>query len=273
MFTTYFKLNNVTYYIMKKLIIIAGAAGEIGTAFIEKFLMQKDTECIAIIRNKPLLINEENLKKITCNLNNISEIENSFKEIDFRKYAEVIYLHTIGVDKFDPRGYPYIKPMKTIDPDIYNTNVNSFKYLFKYCVEKIKEINKDHITTLFKTVIIAGTSDKHAPFVIESFCEAKFILRQYIQSAVNLYPQWCSGLSVNVTSTITESALAVRPFADTTFWLTPNEVVDQSLQKVLQTGLGYSEIDLFKYSPEYTSDYYNSNEKLYTKWSKETGIY
>ncbi len=258
---------------MKKLIIIAGASGEIGSAFIKKFLQEENIECTAIIRNKALLIEDNNLTKITCNLDNIYEIESKFKEIDFRKYAEVIYLHTIGIDKFNPRGYPNIKTMETIDPDIYNTNVNSFKYLFKYCLNKIKEINKDNITTLFKTVIIAGTSDKHTPFVIESFCEAKFILRQYIQSAVNLYPQWCSGLSVNVTSTITESALAVRPFADTTFWLTPDEVVDQSLQKVVQTGLGYSEIDLFKYSPEYTSDYYNNNEKLYTKWSKETGIY
>jgi hypothetical protein len=257
---------------MKKLIIIAGASGEIGSAFIKKILVHDHVECIAIIRNKPLLLEHRNLRKVVCNLDNAYEIKNSFKDVDFSMYEEVTYLHTIGVDKFDPRNYPHITAMKTIDPDVYNTNVNTFKYLFRYCIEEIRKINNSSVRTLFKSMIIAGASDKYTPFVIESFCEAKFILRQYIQSAVGLYPTWCSGLSINITSTITESALAVRPFADTTFWLTPTEVADQSINKVLSNEKGYNEIDIIKYSPEYESDYYTNNEKLYMKWSKETGI-
>ena len=70
----------------------------------------------------------------------------------------------------------------------------------------------------------AGVSDKYSPFVIESFVEAKYILRQYIQSQCKIH-DWISGLSINVTSTVTQSALKVRPYANTEYWLSPSEFV------------------------------------------------
>jgi hypothetical protein len=121
-------------------------------------------------------------------------------------------------------------------------------------------------------VIIAGVADKYTPFVIESFCEVKFILRQYIQSAVGLYPEWCSGLSINITSTITKSALAVRKFAQTEFWLTPEEVVERSIEELVANKKGYKEIDIIKNSPQFIKGYYENDKVLYEKWSKETGI-
>ncbi len=177
------------------------------------------------------------------------------------------------MDKFDPRGYPIIKPMDTIPSDVYNTNVNSFKYLLKYCVLRIESINKERDKKVkFKTAIIAGVADKHAPFVIESFCEAKYILRQYIQSCVKLHKGWFSGLSINVTSTITKSALKVRPYADTTFWLKPSDVSEQSFVELLCGNSKYKEVDIIKNSPRFFTGYYESNKVLYEKWSKETGI-
>ena len=256
----------------KTLYIIAGAAGEIGTAFVKQ-LTDKGNDCVAIIRNKTVSFKSPHLRSVTCDLTNQLEIEQSFADISFEDYGRIVYLHTIGVDKFDPRGYPNIKPMDTIESDIYNTNVNSFKYLYRYCIKRIRDYNLGHDQNIdLKISIIAGTSDKHTPFVIESFCEAKFILRQYIQSAVNLYPGWISGLSINVTSTITESALKVRPFADTTYWLTPEDVVNQSINDLIKNDTGYYEIDLMKKSPLFVNDYYENKVLLYDKWSKETGI-
>lgn len=257
----------------KKLIIIAGAAGEIGSEF-SRQLAQQGIDCIAVVRNKALSITSPLVQSVQCNLDNQQEIEEKFGSIDFEKYDQVVYLHTIGVDKFDPRGYPHIRPMDTIDPEVYHTNVNSFKYLMRYCVQRIRSINagqKDR-KIAFKISIIAGVADKHAPFVIESFCEAKFILRQYIQSSVSLYPEWISGLSINVTSTITKSALAVRPHADTTYWLTPEGVVSQSMNNLLSDEMGYKEIDIIKTLPTFVEGYYENNPVLYEKWSRETGI-
>ncbi len=256
---------------MKKLVIVAGAAGEIGQAYIKK-LLEKEIEVLAILRNKDLSFENNNLRKIKINLDNEVDIDEKLSDIDIDSYGQIIYLHTIGVDKFDPRGYPEIKKMKTIPEDIYDTNVNSFKYLYRYLYRYLlKRINNNGNQKL-KVAIIAGAADKHTPFVIESFCESKFILREYIRSGIELYPEKVSGLSINITSTITDSALKVRPFAELTYWLTPKEVAERSIDSLLESRNGYNQIDVIKHSPLFTENYYEDNELLYKKWSAETGI-
>lgn len=253
----------------RTLFIVAGAAGEVGKEYC-KVIIDQGFSCIGVVRNKKINFVSSNFLQVECHLDDEKQIENVFSVIDFSKYEKIIYLHTIGSDKFNPRGYPNIRPMETIDTDIYKTNVNSFKYLLRYLVNKIKDQSKK---IEFKVAIIAGVPDKYTPFVIEPFCEAKFILRQYIQSCVNLYPNWISGLSINISSTITKSALSTRPHADTTYWLTPKEVVDQSFQKLASSSVLYEEIDIIKNLPGFTEDYYQNKDLLYEKWSKETGIY
>lgn len=263
-------MNNIKK--QKQLVIIAGVAGEIGTEFAQK-LVSSNIETLGIIRNKPVAgIESPLLKTVACHLDNPEHVEQVFSQIDLASFDRVIYLHTIGVDKFDPRGYPHIQSMKTIDEDIYNTNVNTFKYLLRFLVKEVRTIRSTGKNIELKTAIIAGVSDKYSPFVIEGFCEAKFILREYIRSYVERFPLWFSGLSINVTSTVTKSAVAVRPYANTEFWLTPKEVVDKSFSDLISNAKEYKELDLIKFSPEYADDYYENNEKLYTKWSKETGI-
>jgi len=150
--------------------------------------------------------------------------------------------------------------------------VNSFKYLLRFLVKRVREVRQEGKNIELKTAIIAGVSDKYSPFVIEGFCEVKFILREYIRSYVTRFPEWFSGLSINVTSTITKSALGVRPYANTEFWLTPSDVVEKSYEQTVSNDEGYKELDVIKFSPEYADDYYENQEKLYIKWSKETGI-
>ncbi len=256
------------------LLIVAGAAGEIGTEFCKKAITAH-IDCIGVIRNKKTGITSKYFQEITCHLEDSKQIEKVFASINFNDYQQIIYLHTIGVDKFDPRGYPHVRAMDTIDPGVYNTNVNSFKYLLRYCIKTIHNINlvKKGIKIKFRCVVIAGVADKHTPFVIESFCEAKFIVRQYIQSYVNLYSKWVSGLSINVSSTVTKSALQVRPHADTKYWLTPKNVVDRSFKALVSKAKSYNELDIYKHSPEFVHNYYIDNDMLYKKWSKETGIF
>lgn len=255
----------------KTLVIVAGAAGEIGTEFIKKTLSEGHS-AIGIIRNTSVDIINDNFEIIQCALDKEIDIKEKFKNTNFSQYSNIIYLHTIGVDKFNPRNYPNVVKMATIDPDVYDTNVNSFKYLLRFLGHKIYELNQSGGNIKLKTVAIAGTSDKYTPFVIEDFCEAKFIIRQYIQSYVSRFPEWFSGLSINVTSTITKSALAVRPFAKTDYWLTPKDVVDQSFEQFMNFKKGYKEIDLMKFSPNFVEGYYEDIDMLYTKWSAETGI-
>ena len=107
----------------KILVIVAGAAGEIGIEFCRRIISKK-IDCIAILRNKKIAIESPFLSQVTCDLTNEKEIETVFAQVDFEKYQRVVFLHTIGVDKFESRGYPNIKPMDTIPYDVYDSNVN-----------------------------------------------------------------------------------------------------------------------------------------------------
>lgn len=252
----------------KDLVIVAGAAGEIGTAFIKK-LIEQGIETIGITRTHKVDVQSSGAyRSVKLDLVSDTEIKEKIDKIGMSSYDRIIYFHSIGVDKFDPRGYPNIKPMHTIDPNVYETNVNTFKHLFKYLTKRTLKENLK-----LKTVIIAGVADKHVPFVIESFCEAKFIVRQYIISFIEKFPNLFSGLSINITSTITKSALKVRPNADTAYWLTPDDVAEQGFGKFMEDTKGYSEINIIKHNPDFKEDYYDNVDALYDKWSKETGIY
>jgi hypothetical protein len=257
---------------MKTCVIVAGAAGEIGTEFC-RVLSERGIDVVAVVRNRNLSIHSPYITEIRCDLTDSASIEHAFGGLNISKYDRIIFLHTIGTDKFDPRGYPMIRKMKTIDPDVYDTNVNTFKYPLRYIMATLRRINTDSAKPIqFKAVLLGGVPDKFTPFVIEAFCEAKNLCREYIRSAVNLNPAWMSGLSINITSTITKSALAVRPFANLTYWLTPKEVVERSIDELVADTVGFNEIEVIKHSSMFTPGYYEDNAALYEKWSRETGI-
>ncbi len=257
---------------MKSLVVIAGVAGENGTAYAKRFV-EEGCDVVGIIRKTRVDgIDSDKFTQVQCELSSSQSIEEAFVAVDLESYNRVVLLHTIGVDKFNPRNYPNITKMETIDPDVYNTNVNSFKYILRYVAGRVYKANESGKRIAMKTAIIAGVADKHTPFVIEDFCEAKLILRGYLHSYTDIFPEWFSGLSINVTSTVTKSALAVRPNADTTDWLTPDDVVDNSVSEIMSDSKVYKEVDIIKFSPNYVEGYYDNHHALYQKWSRETGI-
>jgi hypothetical protein len=254
------------------LVIVAGAAGDIGTAFCKAFSGMQ-IPALAIINNTPLLFDSKIITKIKCDLSDSRSIAEAFKGIDFSQYDKITFLHLIGNDKYDSRGYPIIQKMATIEPDVYDTNVNTFKYPFRYLLETIGNFRQATGKDIkLKTVLLGGIADKYGLFVIESFCEAKNICRQYMRSAVELNPNWVSGLSINISSMITRYSKKIRPFADITYWLTPDEVVKQSMDTLMMEGSGFKEIEIYKKSPQFKKGYYEDKEAIYHKWSKETGI-
>jgi hypothetical protein len=256
---------------MKTCIIVAGAAGELGTEFC-RVLAERTVDVVAVVRNRKLSITSPCITEIGCDLTDSVSIEKAFTGLDLSKYDHIIFLHTIGTDKFDPRGYPNISKMSTIDPDVYDTNVNTFKYPLRYLVATLRKINAGRPVSIhFKAVLVGGVPDKYGPFVIEGFCEAKNLCREYIRSAITLNQEWVCGLAVNITSMVTKSACSVRPFADLTHWLVPEEVVEQSIGTLMAHAVGFNEIEIIKRSPEFKEGYYEDAKALYEKWSRETG--
>ena len=115
----------------------------------------------------------------------------------------------------------------------------------------------------------AITDQYNIPF-FTSFREAKTISRLYIENLTRRY-DFVKGFVVNVSTVKSKLSTRQRPFADTTYWLLPKEVVDKSIDKILNQKQHYEQIEIFKFDPNFESDYYINNDKIYEKWKREMG--
>ncbi len=251
---------------MKCIIVIAGASGEIGTAFVRKFVNRFPV--IGISRTSKSREIHKNLSWIHVDLTKPIEVEKAFSDLDFSAYEKVILLHNVGLDKFENVNFPLIEPLRTIDEKVYDSNVNTYKYIASLFISKIEKERVRGSKTELVLSSLAGVADKHGMIFLTSFVESKNIVRMYMQNATREFP-WVSALVINVTSTVTKSALLVRPYAkiDST-WLLPQEVAEEAVPKLLRKKKGYSEVDIIKHDPHF-DDYYKSNKRMFKKWSRE----
>jgi len=249
---------------MKNCIIIAGANGEIGNEFIKTFLPKN--KVIAISRNNRIGLHHSNLSTVTVDLASPPEVEKAFSNFDPTLYKRVIFIHSIGRDKFENTNYPKIEVTDTIDPDVYSSNVNTYKFLARLLIKKV-EIARETCPVELKLVMIGSVADKYGLLVITSFSESKNIVRGYMRNAVSRFP-WVSALVINISSTITKSASQVRTYADTSYWLTPSEVSDRSWKDILSLKKGYREIEIYKKDPEFSENYYSDESAVFKRWAK-----
>ena len=249
----------------KTLFIIAGASGEIGTEFVKRFA--SDFRVIAISRKKETGPTFPNLSWIHIDLTDPDKVNEAFSKMGFTEYKRVVLIHAIGSDKFENIHYPKIEAIKTIDKKVYGSNVNTYKYIALALIKKISLERKAGSKTKLVLSMIGSVADRYGIVFLTSFSESKNIVRSYIQYVVKEH-HWISGLVINISSTITKSALKVRPHADTKYWLKPAYVVRHSAASLLHVKSGYREIDIFKEDPNYESDYYVNNDKIFKRWSK-----
>lgn len=252
---------------VKNLIIIAGASGDIGKAFIKK--LTPHFPIIGISRNSKSGLNHKNLAWFHIDLSRPEEVEKAVSELNLTKYSKVILIHAIGQDKFENVHYPRIEPLATIDPVVYDSTVNTYKYLANALIQRIRNDRKNGWKARLVLSTIAGVADKYGMIFLTSFVESKNIVRMYMRNATEQF-DWISALVINITSTATKAALLVRPYANinSKTWLTPEEVVDRSVPLLLRKKKGYAEIDIIKSDPDF-NDYYKNNHRMYIKWASE----
>jgi protoporphyrinogen oxidase len=75
---------------------------------------------------------------------------------------------------------------------------------------------------------------------------------------------------VDVSTVDTGNENDLRPHADKTYWLQPEEIVVKALPE-LMTLSTYKEIDVVKQKPDFNPDYYLDHEAILKKWKQEMG--
>lgn len=251
----------------KHLIIIAGITGEIGTHFANYY--DEKYEIIGIGRNNKLTPKKKNINLINLDLSNPNKSHQVLSEIDFKKFKAITVIHSIGIDKFEHTNFPKLDTIETIDPKVYSSNVNTFKNLVRPIVLKIIDLRAQGYKIKLKLSTIGSVADKHNFLMLTSFGESKNIVRTYIKNLTQDY-KWISGFIINVSSTVTKSAIMIRPHSNTKYWLTAREVVQKSAKKLISSRKKYEEIDIIKKDPKFVKNYYRNDFLIHKRWMKFT---
>jgi len=241
-----------------KLMIVTGATGSIGEEYLKRLSGQ--FPCAGISRESPA-DPVPGVDYHHADLLDYDSTVNVVSRLSFADLERVVLIHPVGRFKFeDPdNGDP-----GTLDEDVVRSNVATF---YNVAIP-IMACNAEHGVRYMTMVAFGSVSDPENVELWRSYTEAKNKLRDYLKS-VCCWSQ--RGVMVNISSTLTEKEDRLRPNADRTYWLSPEKVVNDSMETILAEGPAYSEIDIFEKKPGFDRSYYRDNHALLVKWRREMG--
>ncbi len=234
---------------MKKLVLIPGATGKMGREYSDAFSKIDVFEVVGFTSNE----NKIDDSIIYCDFLDVKSITNAFDKIDFTKYTEVYIIHSIGPFLFEENG----EISAEIDNRIFNLNYQTF---VNGCEEIKKRIRKEQSLII---CAFGSISDRLVIPLWKSYSTSKNKLREYIIENINANTR---GVFIDVSSTEKEEE---RPFADKTYWLKCSEVVERTIDSILNPRLNFQELFVIKPHPNYDKDYFKDLDKLKKKWLKE----
>ncbi|MFH0969253.1 MAG: hypothetical protein V1804_01975 [Patescibacteria group bacterium] len=254
---------------MKKLVIISGITGAIGSAILAVLGSKKNTIIYGISRQAINYGNFVNLKTgrfylatFICSLPRMDEksYRNFINSVDFREFSEVVYIHTLGVYPFEinEKGEHVIE--NDSDGDGIDDRCTLLSYdIFKWVTSEI--IKRTSIPV--ECVTFGGLADRHQPEIIGSWWrtmeKVETYMRKVADNRISMY-------KFNISSVVCPHELITRPFvfanteAEHQSWLSPNQLAKMIFRE-LRKGGGYYESDVYNYWKGFSPDYY-SNEKM-----------
>ena len=254
-------IEQLTEEELRRLVIISGASRGIGKAFADNYRARKNSTVIGLSRSAQGLTQLDLLDETKTNT--------FVEQLDFRSFNHVTYIHSIGIDKFEPNGKPQTDyDHDGIDDEVYAKNVITFFNLVEPLVEKVKQIR-----TPLTLCQIGSVSDLYQVPFWQSFSKSKDKVRKYLKS---LTADYLKSITLNISSTLDEEGRKFgRVNADTTYWQTAQELVAKSigsLDGMRTLASPYAEIDFYKHNPNFRQDYFTNLPKLFASWQKDMGF-
>ncbi len=242
---------------MKRVFLITGASGELGKSFVKNI----DSKEIVYKFSRSELSDNSDNKCFILDLLEEEKVKEVLELTDLDSFNEIVLIHTVGKFKFEnDESKIEDKDGDGIDDEIYKTNVITTKNILKYVKQNINGRAE------IKVCVFASVSDKYSIPYWSSYTRAKNILRGYLQTLSE--NQIVSALVVNVSTVDTGNENLLRPNADKTYWLKPEEIVTRVLPELNDLD-GYTEIDIIKEHPDFKKDYYINHESILEKWHSE----
>lgn len=244
----------------KELFVVTGASGKLGFCFIE--LLKKENKTVLGLTRKDFEIAGVQLLK--ADLIDESQVSETLKTFNFSDFETVTLIHPVGKFKFEKDSSWIMDTDKDgIDDEVYATNVMTLKNIIKVLLTSLSKNQK------VKVCAFASVSDKHNIPYWNSYTRSKNIVREYLKELCK--QNHIYALMVNVSTVDTGNENLLRPNADKTYWLSPEEIVSQTLFELASVS-SYKEIDIFKEKPNFDQNYYLDHEAILKTWEKEMGI-
>ena len=243
----------------QQLYIVTGASGKLGEEFINT-LKKTGKEVLGLSRKKSV---SEADRVLLFDLLDTDQTTTALKKEIFLRYSEIYLIHTVGKFKFENGKNTQDDDGDGIDDEVFATNVLTLKNIIEPLLSTIERQR-------LVICVFASVSDRHDVPYWASYTRAKNILRKYLQALCSL-EKVSAALVVNVSTVDTGNESILRPLADKTYWLKPEEIVNKTLPLLgsIQT---YTEIDVTKEKPDFDEKYYLDHGAILEKWHKEMGI-
>lgn len=247
-----------------KLAIIAGATGDLGRAYLEHYALLPDVKTYGLLRRDEL-DPVENVTYLKVDLENSQLVSENINTISFDDISEIVFIHPVGMFKFEDAGKPEIDLNDdSIDDEVYNSNIETFHNVVRPILEKRSEFG----SIPFTAVAFGSLSDKYLVPWWGSYSKSKLLLRKHMADLAciesNIY-----SVFVNLSSVKTSNEFKTRPYANSTYWISPEKIVEETIAGIHARKYPYSEINSYIPSPDYHLRYYKEHDTLKQKWKRE----
>lgn len=262
---------------MKRLIIIHGVTGAIGSACLAVFASQKDTIVYGISRKAKdfrefCVDGKLPIATLICSITSETypaRMATYFAQaINAKAFDEIHYIHAIGVYPFeiDEQGNRTVSFDN--DADGINDRCKELAMMFHTFYSSLPHNLGKHV----RSFLFGGIADKYEPFAHMSWWKTMNWLKQTLKDDFANRFKWnrskgkfpISVSLVNISSVLCPNELITRPFvfsatnSNPQYWLLPNEVavfIDELINKG-QTQK-FKEYSLFKKLPNFSESYYD----------------
>ncbi|MBT7903282.1 hypothetical protein HN587_05445 [Candidatus Woesearchaeota archaeon] len=243
---------------VNELVIITGVTGFLGKAYVSQYANNRENrdtlQIVGISRVAPKIKNRF-VKYCQIDLLDSKTTQSCIQNIDLSGIDKIVYIHPVGKFKFE-------SDFQELDSVVCSSNVDTFKNIAEPLINRINQSK-----TKLCLVAFGSISDSfNVPFW-RSYSYSKNVLRKYVQQKVAENEQ-VSGCFFNLSSVRTENESRLRPFANTQYWLSPEEIVTRSVNRI-SFDSNWSEFDIFNAAPNYSSDLYSNHVELLARWEKE----
>lgn len=249
---------------MKKLVIISGVTGAIGSALLAEYAQDENTIIYGIsrkalpIENFTLPNSKLPLSTLICSIPDVDLVGYTplIERINFGSIEHVIYIHAMGFYPFEVNRQGEILIQNDYDLDGIDDRVTKLTLnTFTDATQALIESYSGKVSC----ILFGGLADKHKPSAHSSWWKTIKKTKEYMKSSAN---GRVSMVIFNISSVICPHEIIIRPYvfsqtdADQRYWLLPHELAQFVISEASRSNGGFRELEKFRIRPGFDPEYY-----------------